>query len=103
MCSGCHFQVGTEISMNMTVDGAYRKSLETVFDWINKEVNTSKTQVFFRTFAPVHFRFVKFLKLVLFDISNDVNFSKYKLSCSASNPWDISYLSCHDLLLHGSL
>lgn len=53
---GCHFQVGREISINMTVDGAYRKSLGTVFDWINKEVNTSKTQVFFRTYAPVHFR-----------------------------------------------
>lgn len=42
--------------MNITEDGAYRKSLETVLDWIDREVNTSKTQVFFRTYAPVHFR-----------------------------------------------
>lgn len=53
---GCYFQVGAEINMNMTVDGAYQRSLGTVFDWIDKEVNTSKTQVLFRTYSPVHFR-----------------------------------------------
>lgn len=53
---GCYFQVEAEIIMNMTEHGAYRRSLETVLDWIDKEVNTSKTQVFFRTYAPVHFR-----------------------------------------------
>ncbi|TXG71977.1 hypothetical protein EZV62_000556 [Acer yangbiense] len=42
--------------MKMKVEHAYRRSIETVVHWIHNEVNTNKTQVFFRTFAPVHFR-----------------------------------------------
>ncbi|XLS97327.1 hypothetical protein HN51_040062 [Arachis hypogaea] len=40
---GCYFQQGMEVKMEMKVDDAYRKSMET-------------SQVFFRTYAPVHFR-----------------------------------------------
>ncbi|KAI8011570.1 Protein trichome birefringence-like 10 [Camellia lanceoleosa] len=47
---------GAEVKMEMKVDSAYRKSLDTVIDWIHREVYTSKTQVFFRTYSPVHFR-----------------------------------------------
>ncbi|XP_021761074.1 protein trichome birefringence-like 10 [Chenopodium quinoa] len=53
---GCYFQIGVEVNMNITEDDAFRRSLETVLDWIDREVDTSKTQVFFRTYAPVHFR-----------------------------------------------
>ncbi|XP_057538842.1 protein trichome birefringence-like 10 [Amaranthus tricolor] len=53
---GCYFQLGAEVKTNVSVDGAYRRSLETVLDWIENEVNTSKTHIFFRTYAPVHFR-----------------------------------------------
>ncbi|CAI9118575.1 OLC1v1020162C2 [Oldenlandia corymbosa var. corymbosa] len=53
---GCYFQEGSEVKMNMTVEAAYKRSLQTVLNWIHREVNTSKTQVFFRTYAPVHFR-----------------------------------------------
>lgn len=52
---GCYFQEGTKVKLEMQVDTAYRKSLETVVDYINRKV-TSKTWVFFRTYAPVHFR-----------------------------------------------
>ncbi|EYU45620.1 hypothetical protein ABFS82_14G014600 [Erythranthe guttata] len=52
---GCYFQEGSEVNMNMTVDGAYRKSLETVIRWVGEEVNTNKTQVFYRSYAPIHF------------------------------------------------
>ncbi|XP_004290664.1 PREDICTED: protein trichome birefringence-like 10 [Fragaria vesca subsp. vesca] len=52
---GCYFQEGEEIKMNMTVNTAYRKSMETLIDWIDSEVNMSKTYVLFRTYAPVHF------------------------------------------------
>ncbi|KAL0434456.1 UNVERIFIED_CONTAM: protein trichome birefringence-like 10 [Sesamum latifolium] len=55
MRGGCYFQEGSEVKMDMRVDTAYRKSLETVISWVDREVNSSKTQVFFRTFAPVHF------------------------------------------------
>lgn len=44
--------------MDMRVDTAYERSLQTVLDWVNREVNSNKTQVFFRTYAPVHFRLV---------------------------------------------
>ncbi|KAL3626231.1 Protein trichome birefringence-like 10 [Castilleja foliolosa] len=53
---GCYFQEGSNVKMDMEVDTAYEKALETVVNWINREVNTTKTQVFFRTYAPVHFR-----------------------------------------------
>ncbi|TVU50845.1 hypothetical protein EJB05_02236 [Eragrostis curvula] len=54
--SGCLLQVGDEVKMNMTVADAYRRSIQTLSDWLRKEVNTSKTHVIYRTYAPVHFR-----------------------------------------------
>ncbi|KAJ0698000.1 putative PMR5 domain, PC-Esterase [Helianthus annuus] len=53
---GCYFQEGAKINMKMDVETAYRKALETILSWINTEVNKTRTQVFFRTYAPVHFR-----------------------------------------------
>ncbi|PNT65465.1 hypothetical protein BRADI_4g42860v3 [Brachypodium distachyon] len=53
---GTYFQEGDEVKMEMTVHDAYQRSIQTLFDWLHKEVNTSKTQVIFRTYAPVHFR-----------------------------------------------
>ena len=43
--------------MNMTIKDAFRKSVETMIDWIAREVNMNKTYVIFRTYSPVHFRF----------------------------------------------
>lgn len=42
--------------MNMSVDDAYQMTIQTLFQWVRKEVNRSNTQVMFRTYAPVHFR-----------------------------------------------
>lgn len=53
---GCYFQERLEIKMDMEVETAYKRSLQTVLDFVHRELNTSKTQVFFRTYAPVHFR-----------------------------------------------
>lgn len=47
--------------MDMGVETAYRRSIETVIAWIGSQVNMNKTHVFFRTFAPVHFRFALLL------------------------------------------
>ncbi|GMH08403.1 hypothetical protein Nepgr_010243 [Nepenthes gracilis] len=52
---GCYFQEGEDVKMDMGVEVAYRRSIETVVEWINREIDTNKTQVFFRTYAPVHF------------------------------------------------
>ncbi|XP_051128076.1 protein trichome birefringence-like 10 [Andrographis paniculata] len=53
---GCYFQEGDEVRTDMTIDAAYKKALETVVEWILRKVNTTITQVVFRTYAPVHFR-----------------------------------------------
>ncbi|KAG6520392.1 protein trichome birefringence-like 10 [Zingiber officinale] len=53
---GCYFREGNQVKMNMSVDDAYQMTIQTLFQWIRKEVNRSKTQVMFRTYAPVHFR-----------------------------------------------
>ncbi|CAN6548056.1 unnamed protein product [Malus baccata var. baccata] len=53
---GCYFQEREQVKMEMSVEDAYHKSMETVVHWIDTQVNSSKTQVFFRTYAPVHFR-----------------------------------------------
>ncbi|RRT83949.1 hypothetical protein B296_00005372 [Ensete ventricosum] len=42
--------------MEMSVDDAYQRSIRTLLEWVHKEVNRNKTQVIFRTYAPVHFR-----------------------------------------------
>ncbi|PKA62929.1 hypothetical protein AXF42_Ash007725 [Apostasia shenzhenica] len=53
---GTYFQIGSEVKMDMTVDDAFQTSINTLFEWIHKEVNTSRTKVFFRTYSPSHFR-----------------------------------------------
>ncbi|XP_020223249.1 protein trichome birefringence-like 11 [Cajanus cajan] len=53
---GCYFQEGMEVKLEMKVEEAYKRSIETVLKWIQNTVNPGKTQVFFRTYAPVHFR-----------------------------------------------
>jgi hypothetical protein len=54
---GCYFQIGEKVMMNMSTEIAFRVSVETVVNWIAREVNRNKTYVLFRTYAPVHFRF----------------------------------------------
>ncbi|XP_073008322.1 protein trichome birefringence-like 11 isoform X1 [Typha latifolia] len=53
---GCYFQEGNEVKMEMSVNSAYQRSIRTLFEWIEKEVNRNKTHVIFRSYAPVHFR-----------------------------------------------
>ncbi|KAF5947925.1 hypothetical protein HYC85_013882 [Camellia sinensis] len=53
---GCYFQEGEKVKMEMSVENALRRAIETMVDWIGSEVNLSKTQVIFRSYAPVHFR-----------------------------------------------
>ena len=55
---GYYFQERKMVKMEMTVENAYQRLIKTLLEWIHTEVNTSKTQVYFRTYAPVHFRFV---------------------------------------------
>ncbi|KAK8702154.1 hypothetical protein V6N13_020522 [Hibiscus sabdariffa] len=52
---GCYFQEGTEVKMEMDLRTAFQKSIQTLVDFVTSEVDTNKTQVLFRTYAPVHF------------------------------------------------
>ncbi|KFK38044.1 hypothetical protein AALP_AA3G062900 [Arabis alpina] len=54
--TGCYFQEGEKVKLKMNVDDAYKRAMETVVKWIQTKVDSNKTRVFFRTFAPVHFR-----------------------------------------------
>ena len=49
--------------MNMSIEAAYRRSIETVADWVDTQVDTNKTLVFFRSYSPSHFRFSQIITL----------------------------------------
>ncbi|GFZ04696.1 trichome birefringence-like protein [Actinidia rufa] len=53
---GCYFQEGKEVKMEMSVESAFQRSIETLVEWIGNEVNLNKTQVLFRSYSPIHFR-----------------------------------------------
>ncbi|KAE9594660.1 hypothetical protein Lal_00037491 [Lupinus albus] len=53
---GCYFQEGDEVKLEMKIEDAYKKSIETVWNWIQDSINATKTQVFFRSYSPAHFR-----------------------------------------------
>ncbi|KAL3644860.1 hypothetical protein CASFOL_010040 [Castilleja foliolosa] len=52
---GCYFQEGSNIKMEMSVENALLRSMKTLTDWINREVDLSKTHLIYRAYAPVHF------------------------------------------------
>ncbi|KAL2900632.1 Protein trichome birefringence-like 11 [Bienertia sinuspersici] len=55
--SGSYFEEGHKLKMNMTVEAAFRRSIETLVNWVDSQVNISKTSVFFRSYAPVHYSY----------------------------------------------
>ncbi|XP_054786275.1 protein trichome birefringence-like 11 isoform X2 [Prosopis cineraria] len=52
---GCYFQEGLEINLDVRIEDAFKRSIKTVLNWVQEAVNPNKTQVFFRSYAPVHF------------------------------------------------
>ncbi|MCO5608135.1 hypothetical protein L7F22_062341 [Adiantum nelumboides] len=55
MRSGCYFQTGDRANTSMTVGDGFNKAMQTWKEWVAKKVDLTKTQIFFRTYAPVHF------------------------------------------------
>nr|CAB3458819.1 unnamed protein product [Digitaria exilis] len=53
---GCYFQDGKKLRLNMTVEDAYQRAIDTLQKWIHKEVNTTKTLAVLRTYSPAHAR-----------------------------------------------
>ncbi|KAE9598211.1 hypothetical protein Lal_00004086 [Lupinus albus] len=51
-----YYQEGSFVHPKLNVSTALRKSLMTWSSWVDKHINPRKTQVFFRSSAPSHFR-----------------------------------------------
>lgn len=56
--SGCYFEDGGDLKLDMSVEDAYKRSIHTFLNWVRQKVNTTQTHVIFRTYSPVHFRSV---------------------------------------------
>ena len=80
--SGCYFQVGNTLKLGMPIPTAYRTALDTWASWVEKNINTNWTHVFFWTFEPSHWRYA-------FDIGN-------MMLCSQT------YMVFHFILLLGN-
>lgn len=64
-----YFQIGDDVKMNMSIESAYNKSIETLVLWIKNEVDFNRTQVIFRTYAPAHNRLVSIFVFFFLNIS----------------------------------
>lgn len=51
-----YYQEGDNVLPHLQVTTAFKKSMLTWASWVDKNINSRKTQVFFRTSAPSHFR-----------------------------------------------
>ncbi|XP_037480440.1 protein trichome birefringence-like 11 [Triticum dicoccoides] len=52
----CYFQEGKRLRLDMSVEAAYQRAMDTVHEWVQKEVDGSKTLAVFRTYSPAHNR-----------------------------------------------
>ncbi|XP_058078670.1 protein trichome berefringence-like 7 [Magnolia sinica] len=53
--TGCYFQVNGSLNLGMPIPTAFRIALKTWASWVETNVNTNRTHVFFRTFEPSHY------------------------------------------------
>ncbi|KAK1355669.1 protein trichome birefringence-like 6 [Heracleum sosnowskyi] len=51
-----YYQEGQQVHPRLDVSTAFQKALMTWGSWLDKYINSQKTQVFFRSSAPSHFR-----------------------------------------------
>ncbi|KAM7526986.1 hypothetical protein LguiB_030396 [Lonicera macranthoides] len=51
-----YYQEGDQVHPRLDVSTAFRKALLTWSSWVDKHINPTKTQVFFRSSSPSHFR-----------------------------------------------
>ncbi|XP_044969517.1 uncharacterized protein LOC123429558 isoform X1 [Hordeum vulgare subsp. vulgare] len=47
---------GKRLRLDMSVEEAYQRAMDTVHEWVQKEVDGSKTLAVFRTYSPAHNR-----------------------------------------------
>lgn len=53
---GHYFQEGEHVNVTMDAMEAFRRSLNTLKQWVTQNPELQKTNVFFRSYSPVHFR-----------------------------------------------
>jgi hypothetical protein len=51
-----HVQEGKKLRLDMSVEAAYQRAMGTVHQWVQNEVDASKTLAVFRTYSPAHTR-----------------------------------------------
>jgi hypothetical protein len=51
-----YFQEGNRVYSELNVHDAYRRALNTWAKWVDSNVNSNKTTVFFRGYSASHFR-----------------------------------------------
>ncbi|KAL8036400.1 hypothetical protein ABFX02_12G156100 [Erythranthe guttata] len=54
--SGHYFQEGEHVNMTMDAMEAFRRSLDPLKQWVAQNSENGKTNIFFRSYSPVHFR-----------------------------------------------
>ncbi|KAK2987412.1 hypothetical protein RJ640_020609 [Escallonia rubra] len=59
---GYYFQEGGAVNMTMDIMEAFRRSLQTWKSWAVENLDPQRTNVFFRSYAPVHYRQIYMLK-----------------------------------------
>ncbi|KMZ66496.1 Trichome birefringence [Zostera marina] len=52
---GYIYQIGKHIYKHLSPKTAFKKSLRTWSKWVDANINATRTQVFFRSFSPVHY------------------------------------------------
>ncbi|KAL3698467.1 hypothetical protein R1sor_012543 [Riccia sorocarpa] len=53
---GNYFQVKDSVQMEMNVGDAFTMAMQTVAKYVDENIDPERTQVFWRSYAPVHFR-----------------------------------------------
>ncbi|XP_010530234.1 PREDICTED: protein trichome berefringence-like 7 [Tarenaya hassleriana] len=51
---GWYFQTGGSLKLGMPIMSAFRSALTTWASWVEANINTNRTRIFFRTFEPSH-------------------------------------------------
>ncbi|CAI8598443.1 unnamed protein product [Vicia faba] len=51
---GWYFQVGSSLKLGMPINSAFKTALHTWASWVENNINTNRTRVFFRTFESTH-------------------------------------------------
>ncbi|MED6196452.1 Protein trichome berefringence-like 7 [Stylosanthes scabra] len=51
---GCYFQVKRSLRLGMSIPAAFKTALETWASWVEREIDSNRTRIFFRTYEPSH-------------------------------------------------